>query len=261
MTSLCLHAGASEVSRAALALVPTPPATQTWQPIPHTALLDQVSGTLERAGLRFASEQHSLARNGQRYFGLLRVAAPEGDDKDFALVVGIRNSHDKSFPGGLVCGSRVFVCDNLAFSGEVQLSRKHTRYIMRDLPLLVQRACGQLTDQRALQLRRFGAYKHTEVGDAAAHDVLIRSVDTGVLPVTKLPAVLTEWREPRHPEFKAGKTLWRLFNAFTEVLKSTTLADLPKRTQALHGLCDLHAGLIAPPVVTVADVDEVPQPA
>jgi hypothetical protein len=33
-------------------------------------------------------------------------------------VLGLRNSHDKRFPAGLVGGSAVFVCDNLAFSGE-----------------------------------------------------------------------------------------------------------------------------------------------
>jgi hypothetical protein len=28
----------------------------------------------------------------------------------------------------------VFVCDNLAFSGEIKIARKHTRFIVRDLP-------------------------------------------------------------------------------------------------------------------------------
>ncbi len=32
--------------------------------------------------------------------------------------IGIRNSHDKSIRLGLTAGLRVFVCSNMAFSGE-----------------------------------------------------------------------------------------------------------------------------------------------
>jgi len=50
--------------------------------------------------------------------------------------------------------------------------------------------------------------------------------------------------EPRHAEFRAGKTAWRLFNAFTEAMKGD-LDALPRRTQALHGLLDAACGLAA----------------
>ena len=38
--------------------------------------------------------------------------------------------------------------------------------------------------------------------------------------------------------------MWSLFNTFTESLKDgSSLAELPKRTEALHGLLDTHVGL------------------
>jgi hypothetical protein len=40
------------------------------------------------------------------------------------------------------------VCDNLSFSGEVRLARKHTSRIEADLPALVNRAVGQLGELR-----------------------------------------------------------------------------------------------------------------
>ena len=40
--------------------------------------------------------------------------------------VGFRNSHDKSMVAGICAGARVFVCDNLAFSGDFSEKRKHT---------------------------------------------------------------------------------------------------------------------------------------
>jgi hypothetical protein len=53
---------------------------------------------------------------------------------DYTDTVGLRNSHDKSFPIGIAFGSRVFVCDNLAFHGEHVIRRKHTVKAKRELP-------------------------------------------------------------------------------------------------------------------------------
>src|SRR5262249_30769696 len=144
---------------------------------------------LERAGLSVVSEAHGLSRDGARYFGLLEVVngRPDGD---FGLVVGLRNSHDKSFPAGLAVGAHVMVCDNLSFSGEVSLARKHTAHVERDLPQLIDRAVGRLGDLRRSQEERFAAYKGKEFADSAAHDLLVRALDARVLPVTRLPDVL-----------------------------------------------------------------------
>jgi hypothetical protein len=210
-------------------------------PLAHARLLDGVQSALERVGLHVAGEAHGLARDGSRYFGLLQVA--NGDNpEDFGLVVGLRNSHDKTFPAGLVVGASVFVCDNLSFSGEVRIARKHTAHVERDLPELIERAVGRLGDLRRSQEERFAAYKGHELSDGAAHDLLIQALDARVVPVTRLPTVLSEWRQPRHPEFRQGHTAWRLFNAFTEALKGN-LDALPARTQALHGLLDSACGL------------------
>jgi hypothetical protein len=85
-----------------------------------------------------------------------------------------------------------------------------------------------------------------QVSDPVAHDLVIRAVDANVLPVTQVPAVLSEWRSPSHKEFSAdGKTLWRFHNAMTEVWKGRNLAALPRRSQALHGLLDSVCGLAA----------------
>jgi hypothetical protein len=69
-------------------------------------------------------------------------------------------------------------------------------------------------------------------------------IDVGVCSNRLIPPVLSEWREPRHDVFE-GRNVWSLFNAFTESLKEGNLAELPKRTEALHGLLDTHVGLSA----------------
>jgi hypothetical protein len=239
--NLVLHCGAARSDREQVITSATPARTETWVPIAHGRLLEQVQTCLTGAGLHVVSEAHGLTRDAQRYFGLLQVANGTNPE-DFGLVVGVRNSHDKSFPASLVLGASVFVCDNLSFSGEVKLARKHTAHIERDLPQLVGRAIGMLTALRRTQEERFAAYRRSELTDHQAHDLVIRALDAQVVPVTRLPEVLAEWRHPRHAEFRDGSTAWRLFNAFTEVLKGQ-LDKLPRRTQALHGLLDGACGL------------------
>jgi len=238
--NLMLHCGADEVERKVLDMVPTPESTDSWQPIPHHQLVGAIEERVKGSGFEIVQQVHGLTREGDRYFGMIQVANGSNPD-DYGLVIGIRNSHDKSFPAALALGAGVFVCDNLSFSGEIKLARRHTRFISRDLPQLVSRAVGMLGGHREVQTKRIACYKETELKDAEAHDAIINALDARVIGTNKVMPVLKEWREPSHDEFRP-RTVWSLFNAFTEVLKGNATNALP-RTQALHGLCDHVCGL------------------
>jgi hypothetical protein len=184
-----------------------------------------------------------LSHEGQRCFGLMEFHAQKTSD-DYCRVLGLRNNHDKTFPTGIVAGTCVFVCDNLSFSSEIKFTRKHTRFIVRDLPQLVSRSIGLLLAKWHDQDKRTAAYKEAHITDIEAHDLVIRATDVGVCSNRVIPPVLHEWREPRHDAFES-RNVWSLFNAFTESLKDGNLAELPKRTEALHGLLDTHVGLLS----------------
>lgn len=250
---LCIHAGGYKTTLEEVEKVHTPEPKGRWHPISHIALYSQVRTALQTLDMTVVNEQHALAKDGNRYFSLLQVARNRTleilDDtpaeEDIAYVIGLRNAHDKKFNAGLAVGAGVFVCDNLSFNGEITLGRKHTTFINRDLPVLTARAVGMLADKWTNMTQRFDTYKETEVSDAQAHDLVIRGLDTGACTTTQIPAILKEWRAPRHPEFATGKTGWRLFNAFTEIAKDTSVFSLPKRTQSLHALIDSHCGLLS----------------
>lgn len=244
MLNLCLHCGAHQAGRDEIEAAVTPEPTDTWYPIPHARLLDQVESTLTDVGLNIVSEAHALGRDGDRYFGMLELRNGQAHD-DYALIAGVRNSHDQSYPAGLVIGAAVFVCDNLSFSGEIKFARKHTRFIDRDLPELVQAAVGRLGEMRHKQDERIHAYKSKRLCDRDAHHLMVRMVDSGTLPVTRLLVALQEFREPTHDEFMVDgkRTAWTLMNATTEALKGRNLDALPRRTQSMHGLLDVACGL------------------
>lgn len=239
---LILHCGARAVDLELVREVETPAATKTWQPIAHDRLIDLVQKTLGATGMRIGAQAHSLSADRQRYFGLMEIINGPSERPDFCMIMGLRNSHDKTFPAGICVGSSVFVCDNLAFSGEIKFGRKHTTRIEADLPRLVERSVGLLGDKWQTQAQRIDNYKACELVDSRVHDLLIQAVDLQICPNQAIPKVLQEWRKPRHADFEP-RTAWSLFNAFTEVAKSGNLMDLPKRTQALHGLLDTQAVL------------------
>jgi hypothetical protein len=239
--NLILHCGAHAVPRTDLDLVRTPTATDTWQPIPHSAYLAHVESTLPAHGLRVVNEAHALTHDGGRYFGLLQVQNGH-NHPDYTWVLGLRNSHDKTLPAGLVAGSSVFVCDNLAFSGEIEVSRKHTSFILRDLPMLVREALSRLVGKWFDQDRRIAKYQDYRLTDADAHDLTIRALDSGAITNRMIPDVLEEWRHPRHEAFQPRNT-WSWFNACTERLKGH-LHLLPERTRALYDVCDEFTGML-----------------
>ena len=239
---MLLHCGAELVSRKQLWEVPTPRNTETWYPLAHSNVLDEVHDQLDSCGFIVTEEAHALSHDGQRYFGVLNITLPGRGLFDWSWAIGIRNSHDKTFPAGLVAGTKVFCCDNLAFSGEVQISRKHTRFAERDLRHLTARAVGQLGSRLQTLDDRILTYNETRIDDQRAHDLVIRALDAGAITTTQVPDVLHEWREPSHSEF-LPRTAWSLFNAVTEVHKRVNPHTACRRGEALYGLFDAEASM------------------
>jgi hypothetical protein len=235
MAKMMLHCGAKEVDIQDVANVKTPEATHTHFPIPHDALIAETLETLGSYGYDVRNVTHALGgKDNARYFGLIDLVHSAAD---YGLTVGVRNSHDKAYSAGLVAGTRVFICDNLAMNGEVKLNRKHTRYIMRDLPHLLGRMMGRMGKFLAHQDDQIAAYKGRELSEAKARYLLVEMVKRGAVPVTKLPAVLKEWEQPKHEEF-ADRNVWSLFNSVTECAKGWGVEQLVRRTQTLHAVCD-----------------------
>ena len=237
--NLMLHCGATEVARTDLSGIALPPSTRSYMPVGHDTVVDLAEDKLADVGFRFGTQAHSLTKDGNRYFGLVQLLCGN-ENEQHALVLGIRNSLDKSFPAAFAFGSQVFVCDNLAFSGEITISRKHTTYIMRDLPGLVAAAVSNTSLMRDNQDARFSAWQETKLTDMRADNIICNMVRQGVLNTSRVEKVIKEWDEPSH-DF-GGRTAWRLFNATTEALKGAPLHDIPVRTIGLQAMLDDAAG-------------------
>ena len=253
-SNLILHCGARAIDRTTLANIPCPQATESWHPIPHIRLVQEVERSLAASGMVIVNESYGVTEDNGRMFGLLQVANHQ-DTVDYAYVIGLRGSLDKSLSRGLAVGSSVFVCDNLAFSSEIVFHRKQTKFCAEEIPAMVDTAIGQLSQRWNDQGRRIAAYKMTALSLRDA-DHLLAEIAGDVFPWQKFADIRAEFLNPRHPEFQK-ETLWALFNSVTEWLKpkadskASGLWTLPARTGRLHKICDDYCGLT---IDTVAEV-------
>lgn len=213
---LILHRGATPVTPEELATYQAPPPQGRWFPLSHGRVLSVVSETLGEAGYEIEKQQLGVLRDGSRFFGTLDLRSPIADG--VALAVGIRNSVDKSFPLGFCAGSRVFVCDNLAFRSELLVRRKHTIHGERDFVRRIAEAIGTLgsfQEQEALRIERMRAF---DLADDRADALILRSFERGIVGARDLPRVLQQWRNPSFEEFRP-RTAWALLNAFTVAMR------------------------------------------
>lgn len=210
--------------------------TMTWRPIAHADVLDKVKQGIDRAGLVITDQKHALwGDKGERYFGIMEVRGNAGQRDDFGQIIGLRNSIDKSLSARIGAGSRVFICDNLDFAAELQLARKHTRWVMEGIDLNIDRIMAQCQSVWNHHEERITAYRECRLNRGQVHDLTVRAIQADVLPQSKLLKVLDEYQEPKHFEFKQnGETLWRLYNAFTETLKEVNPWTLTERTTTLQ---------------------------
>ena len=114
---------------------------------------------------------------------------------------------------------------------------------MRDLPRLVRNAIHALEGLRERDDGRIAAYKQRRINHKTAHDLAVQAIDQRIIPVTKLPMLLSEWRQPAHDAFlEDGQSIWRFQNAITEVWKDSNLNTIPRRSEKLHQLLDRVCG-------------------
>src|SRR5215204_5199558 len=197
--TLMLHRGAAAIDYTGLRELETPPATPSHVPIPHFRVVDLVKTAVGMYGHEIVSETHGVTEDGARYFGLLSLKSPYTGYED---TVGLRKSHDKSFPISVGFGSRVFVCDNLAFIADQSIKCRHTANLKSHLPGLIGELIEPLAEYREKQQRTFERYKHTELTPQLADHAIMRMYREGIINVQRIPDVLREWEEPSFDDFK-----------------------------------------------------------
>ena len=226
MDKLMLHCGAALVEKEELDEFEPPEGTDTWFPIKHSHVLHKVEVGLQHAGFQIKSTKLAISQRGAEFFGTLRLNTDIGGVED--LTVGIRNSNNKKFPLGFCVGRTCFVCDNLAFSSDIVISKRHTRNGQDRYAEGIAHAIKQLHQYQTAETSRITCLRERTLSQTEADSLMLRSAEQDIIGWRALPKVIAEWRNPRHEEF-AERNAYCLLQAFTEGMKESFLSQ-PNKT-------------------------------
>ncbi|MCU1305615.1 MAG: hypothetical protein JWN45_310 [Acidobacteriaceae bacterium] len=206
----------SKIGRMELAQIPVPQATATHRPVPHHEIVEALVETLSFRHIAVVNEEYAASNDGMKMFGVLDL---ETQMEGCRFSIGIRNSHDKSLRLGLTAGIRVFVCSNMAFSGDfTPVLAKHSK----SFNLIDTLAVGVDRIQRNFEpmQRQVEHWRQAQITDERARLIFYAAFVDGKLdaPRSLLPEVHRLYFEPQYEEF-SGRTMWSLSNAFTSAFK------------------------------------------
>lgn len=218
-SNLMLHCGGEAAKREELDLVPMPQETATYKPISHYALTQRIETISQDLlqGFTLARQSFGLAREGNQLFALMTF---KNHNTEIGLSIGYRNSYDKSMSIGLACGASVFVCDNMALRGDIEISRKHTGEVWDELEAKLIAVCyrssktfGQIEDNSA-------KLKEITFDDKRAFQTMGELYGNGIISPRQLATVKAEWLKPSFEAF-APRNAWSFYNANTQALKTS----------------------------------------
>ena len=236
MSTLIYNSGTDiKVERDYLANLQTPaPMGSRHAPYPFHAFATDTVDAIENAGFTIEAEDYAITKDEQRLFGLLNVSRPVAPDAPtfgvpalyrpkWNLLVALRGAHDQSISRGLAIGSRVMVCSNLCFHGDLgNWKSKQTTNISERIPEMVADAVSGLGHAGKRLTVDFDAFNAQDITRDQGDDVLLDIFRAGGFSPSQLGRAIADWDECSVEEHTAnGRNVWWLFNSATHALKPT----------------------------------------
>ena len=232
--TLLMQRGSEAATYEMVREVPLPQATRTYQPVSHeklsTMLLQMATHLLPAFSHR--NSQYGLAAEGNKMFGVHTLTS---SDTAMGLSIGFRNSYDRTMSVGIAVGASVLVCDNLALSGDITILRKHTLNVIRDMESMALSAIYKSQKVYNQVLKDAENMQVQEISDDNAHRMLGLVYGRGIMTPRQIPVAQREWKKPRYEAFQP-RTVWSLYNAITEALKSAPPHAIMDKHLSLHQL-------------------------
>lgn len=220
----------SKASYEQLCEVPLPAKTDSYTPVPHKILIDTVRERLDAKGLRIVHEGYQINGKGEQMFGHFSVNVEGALEQNMSI--GFRNSYDKSLAVGLVSGSRVIVCSNLMFEGDIKMLRKHTVNVFHDMEGIVTQAVDGCRRSFDNILEATSEWKEIPLKSQEMAEIAGRMFITeDIINSTQLNILK---REINGSQFFKGETVWDFYNHCTEALKASHPSEIMQKHLALH---------------------------
>ncbi len=241
--ALMVHRGARVVSRDELQTIEPPPATATWQPVKHAHVVDLIHQELQFREIAVIREEYAVGRDGQYLFAAMVLNWLTTDE--FAAALAFRHSNDRQEAMKMYAGVSVFVCDNMALSGEeIILHKRHLPSL--NLRHALMQAFDRYRDGALILRRNIEDLQREALTVEEAERKLFAIFHRRILPARLLVPIADAYFTG------ASQTAWALLNACTAATKTLPPGPNLKATVRLgrffglgrngHGLATPNAG-------------------
>lgn len=232
MNEILMHRGGELVTRDQLDLIPVPEPTESYIPVSHYHLADKFL-TISKDILRdyiLIGENYGIARQGNQLFAVLKF---KSDKSEMGLSIAFRNSYDKSMAIGLAIGASVFVCDNLALTGEIVVMKKHTKNVWVELEETAIATIYKSQKNYEQIVADAEAFKALSLENLEAFQLMGVLFGNNIISPRQMTVLKSEWLRPRYEQFRP-RNMWSFYNAGTESLKSSPPASIMEKHIQLH---------------------------
>lgn len=218
--------GKNRVSEAEVIAVPDVPFTRTFHPIHHREVIRGIKEALGFIGLEIINQEFVLAAEGKKMFSVWDL---DSGTPEMRYSIGIRNSMDRSMSLGITAGSRVLVCDNMAFSGEYLAVRKHTAGLTNDeLGFLAFKTMKQMVPRLRTFQNWHQSLRQYPLTEDAAKILLVEIMTNSVIPPSKFAQFNGLYANVY------DDSMWGFHEAVTDVLRGSNLLTLPNKNKVLN---------------------------
>lgn len=203
------HHRSQMITYSQLKLLPLPKATATWKPISFSRIINELYHNINQHDVIIDREQLAVSHDALKMFATFDLRY--GDNGEYQAALGLRTSNNKTLSVQIAIGARVFVCDNMSFSGDmIALKRKHTA----KLDITAEMAKG--VDKYFKSYERFqgdiARLKGKMLLESDAERMIYTAFDKEILPVRLFHSVVKSYRDVRS---HSHISQWQLHNCFT----------------------------------------------
>ena len=244
--TLSVSKGVTErVTESVVRAEPQPTFTESWHPFSHAIVLDAVAAACKKFNLTIKRKEYSIRKNS-KMFASWEVRSAAGilmtQEKEFDLAIGIRNSIDKTHSVGLCAGERITVCDNLMFSGDFVIFRKHTgRLEIEEIVFYAEEALEALLPKMNEFHDWHEKLKAIKLTYDQASLLTVAAMKQDLIPSSKFPQFydLFYARESRY-----ATTLHGWHGAATEIMRENSLLTIQWKNERLNKFIDYQAPVL-----------------
>ena len=241
--------------RAMLATVPM--RTDSYSPVSHSAIVSAIRDNAETNNLALISSRVYSNTSGSRVVGFMDIE----DGSDFGsihglkMMIGWRNSYDKSMSLAFVAGATVMICENGMISGDLMaFKRKHTGLIVTELQEKIQIGFDKMREDFGTLNVEVDVMKNYSLTPRQKAELLgVMYFENNLVTPNQLSIVKKELNESK--VFNEDNA-WSLYNNVTESLKKSHPVDIIQDHIKLHSFMKGVIGMEEAEIVADAPITQ-----